>query len=306
MNLEVVCFGALNVDKLYKVDRLAGADEESVILDFKESPGGSAANTAVGLARLGVKTGYIGKVAEDREGGLLLKSFTDEGVDTEGIVISKTGRSGSVLGFVDQKGDRALYLDPGVNDTLKYEEISLNYVRGAEFLHLTSFAGNIPLEAQKRLIEEFPKVKVTLDPGVIYARKGLEKLRPLIKRCYALLPNENEVRLLTGKDYREGARDLLREGAGIIAVKLGAKGCYITDGREEYLVRPFKVRVVDATGAGDAFCAGFIYGLLRGKGLRECGILGNFVASRCLTKMGARDGLPKKADLPLVKLCSQS
>jgi len=298
MTFEVVCFGALNVDKLYRVDRLAGADEESVIVDFSESPGGSAANTAVGLARLGVKVGYIGKVAKDREGELLLKAFLSEGVDTSGIIVSETGRSGSVIGFVDQRGNRALYLDPGVNNALKYEEINLDYVRDAKILHLTSFAGNPPFEAQKKLVESIPNIKVTFDPGVIYARKGLDALKPIVNRTYALLPSEGELRLLTGKDYREGARILLDEGVQIVAVKLGERGCYVTDGYEEHLIDPFRVKVVDTTGAGDAFCAGFIYGLLRGKSLRECGVLGNFVASRCLMKMGAREGLPKLEDLP--------
>lgn len=300
MTLDVVCFGALNMDKLYKVDRLAGADEESVILEFKESPGGSAANTAVGLARLGIKVGYIGKVAEDREGKLLIQSFIDEGVDIGGIVISKVGRSGTVIGFVDQQGNRALYLDPGVNNTLEINEINVNYVRGAKILHLTSFAGTSPFEAQKKLLEALSEdVKVTVDPGRIYARRGLDALKPIIKRCYAFMPSEEELRLLTGEDdYERGAEIMLREGVKIVAVKLGERGCYVTNGTESHLLEPFRVEVVDTTGAGDAFCSGFIYGLLRGKSLRDCGILGNFVASRCLTRMGAREGLPRLTDLP--------
>jgi len=299
MNFDVVCFGALNVDKLYSVNHIAKADEESEILDFKESPGGSAANTAVGLARLDVKTGYIGKVAEGREGKLLLNAFKDEGVDTAGIIISKIGRSGAVMGFIDPHGERALYLDPGVNDSLEFNEINLEYIAGAKFLHLTSFAGDKPFEAQKKLLEMPSNVKVTLDPGMIYARKGWLKLKPLIKKCFAVFPNENELRLLTGKDYKEGAEVLLREGVNIVAVKLGERGCYVTDEKEKYLIEPYKVKVVDSTGAGDAFCAGFLYGLLKNKRLRECGLLGNFVASRCITKMGARDGLPRIVDLLL-------
>ncbi len=302
MKLEVICFGALNVDKLYKVDRIAKAEEESVILDFKEAPGGSAANTAVGLARLGVKTGYIGKIAEDREGSILLKSFIDEGVDTSGIVVSKDGRSGSVIGFVDQKGNRALYLDPGVNDALRFEEIDLRYFEDVKFLHLTSFVGEAPFEAQKKILKAVPNVKVTFDPGILYARKGLDSLKPIMERCYAILPNENEVHLLTGKNYLEGAKILLEEGAKIVAIKLGERGCYVTDGRESHIIKAFKVEVVDTTGAGDAFCAGFIYGLLKGRSLKECGILGNFVASRCLTKMGAREGLPKTINVPTESL----
>jgi len=297
--LEVVCFGALNMDRLYKVDRIAGADEESRIVGFTEAPGGSAANTAVGLARLGVRTGYIGKVAKDREGRLLLEAFRREDVDAGGIVISDSGRSGVVMGYVDLKGERALYVDPGVNNLLDFEEINVEYAAGAEILHLTSFIGDKSFEAQKRLVESLSDVRVTLDPGSLYARRGFKELKPIIVRCYAFLPNEAELRLLTrAKDYLEGARLLIEEGVNIVAVKLGRRGCYVTDGTEEHLIEPYKVDVVDTTGAGDAFNAGFLYGLVRGKPLRVCGLLGNYMASRCITKMGARNGLPRLHELP--------
>ncbi|MEM2969398.1 MAG: carbohydrate kinase family protein [Candidatus Bathyarchaeia archaeon] len=299
MTFDVVCFGALNIDKLYKVNHIARAEEESEILDFKESPGGSAANTAVGLARLGVKTGFIGKVAAGRDGEYLLEAFRTEGVDTGGIVVSKSGRCGSVIGFVDEAGQRALYLDPGVNSTLKFEEIDADYVAGARFIHLTSFASNVPFEAQLKLVEKAREAAVSLDPGMIYAQKGFKILGPLIGRCFAVLPNENELRLLTGKGCEEGAKALLAKGVKVVAVKLGERGCYVTDGKESHYVSSYKVNVVDTTGAGDAFCAGFLYGLLNGKTLKQCGILGNFVASRVITEMGARNGLPRKEELPL-------
>ena len=162
MTFEVVCFGALNMDKLYRVNRIAREEEESFILDFKETPGGSAANTAVGLARLGIKTGYIGKVADDREGELLISDFKREDVDTKGIIISKGGRSGTVIGFVDQNGERALYAGPGVNDSLDVEEIDARYVGGAKFLHLTPFAGEKPFDAQRRLAETLSGTKISL------------------------------------------------------------------------------------------------------------------------------------------------
>jgi ribokinase len=298
MKFDAICFGAMNVDRLYRVDHLAKADEESEILDFDESPGGSAANTAVGLARLGAKTGYIGKVAADREGEILLQSFRAEGVNTDGIIVSKTGRSGTVMGFVDQKGERALYVDPGVNDSLGFNEINSQYVVSADFLHLTSFAGDKPFAAQKKLVESLPDVKVTLDPGTIYARKGWKEIRSLVQRCFAVFPSKTELKLLTGKDYREGADVLLSEGVKVVGVKLGGRGCFVTDGAESYLISPYRVEVVDSTGAGDAFCAGFLYGLLSGRKLRECGLLGNFVASRVLKKIGARQGLPLQNDLP--------
>jgi ribokinase len=296
MSLDVVCFGALNMDKLYRVNRIAREEEESVIMGFKESPGGSAANTAVGLARLGIKTGYIGKVSNDREGKLLLDNFKTEGVDTRGVMVSKEGRSGVVIGFVDVKGERALYVNPSVNDTIEFKEIDLEYARSAKILHLTSFEDK-PFKAQKTLVKTLPNIKVSLDPGELYARKGLATLKSLIKRSFVVFLNENEIKLLTGKNYREGAKALVNAGASIVAAKLGKRGCYVTYDKETHLIGPYKVEVVDTTGAGDAFCAGFLYGLIKNKSLFECGRLGNFVASRCIREAGAREGLPRLSDL---------
>ncbi len=297
MTFDVVGFGALNLDKLFKVNMIAKKEEEASVLDFKESGGGSAANTVVGLARLGLKTGFIGKVAADREGKFLLDEFRKEGVDIKGITISKIGGSGTVMGYIDPKGDRALYVDPGVNDQLDFNDINVDYVSGTEFLHLSSFVAEKPFNAQKRLITKLSGVNVCFDPGDLYARKSLAALKPLIKRSYTVFPNENEVRLLTGQDYREGAKKLIELGAELVAVKLGKRGCYVSDGNESHLIDAYRVEAVDTTGAGDAFCAGFIYGLTKRKDLYECGMLGNFVASRCVSKMGARTGLPKLADL---------
>ncbi len=297
MKLDVIGFGALNLDRLHRVDFIAKEDEESSILDLTESPGGSAANTIVGLARLGLKTGFVGKVAEDRAGELLLKDFTNENVDLSGIVISKTGRSGTVMGYVDKKGDRALYVDPGANDLLEFGEIDLEYANNTKFFHLTSFAGGKPFQAQCRLVKTLSDVAISLDPGTLYARKGLESLKPIVKRCSVMFPSGHEVKLLTGKDYEKGSKILTRKGVDIVAVKLGERGCYVTDGQESYMVEPYNVEVADTTGAGDAFCAGFLYGLIENKELYECGKLGNFVASRCITKSGARRGLPRLSDL---------
>ena len=297
MTFDVVGVGALNLDKLFKVNMIAKEEEEACVLDFKESGGGSAANTVVGLARLELITGFVGMVAADKEGKFLLDELRKEGVDINGITVSKDGRSGTVMGYIDPKGDRALYVDPGVNDQLDLNDVDLEYVSGTEFVHLSSFVAEKPFNTQKMLIEQLSGVKVCFDPGAIYARKGLAALKPIIKRSYAVFPNEIEVRLLTGQDYREGAKKLIELGAELVAVKLGKRGCYVSDGKESHLIEPYIVEAVDTTGAGDAFCAGFIYGLIKGKDLFESGRLGNFVASRCVLKIGARTGLPRLADL---------
>ncbi len=296
---DVVGFGALNVDKLYKVNRIASAEEESFIQAHSESCGGSAANTIVGLARLGCKVGFVGKVADDREGKRLFEDFRREGVDVTRVIRALQGESGQVMGFVDEKGERALYIDSGVNDTIALEEVEAGYVSQARFIHLTSFVGEKSFQTQKQLLRMLPEnVKVSFDPGALYARKGLAKLEPIIKKSYVVMPNAKELKLITGEaDYCRGADFLIGKGAKVVAVKLGSDGCYVSDGRERHLIEAFKVKAVDTTGAGDAFCAGFLYGLLNDKSLYDCGRLGNFVASRCVMKMGAREGLPNVKDL---------
>ncbi len=296
---DVVGFGALNVDLLFKVNSLARAEEESFIEDYTEACGGSAANTTVGLTRLGCKVGFIGKVASDREGKLQLDCFSAEGVDTNGIIKAEQGKSGSVLGFVDKKGARALYINSGVNDTIKFEEIKPDYASKAKFLHLTSFVGEKSLQTQKQLLTTLPSdVKVSFDPGAVYAQKGYSAIEPIIKKTYVFMPNSFELEQLTGEsDYCKGADFMIGRGVKIVSVKLGRAGCYVTDGRERIRIEPFKVKVVDTTGAGDAFCAGFLFGLIKNKSLSECGRLANSVASRCVMQMGARAGLPYAKDL---------
>lgn len=299
---DVVGFGALNVDKLFKVNRIAHAEEESFIKTYSEACGGSAANTMVGLARLGRKVGFIGKAGLDKEGNMLLEDFVKEGVDTQGIIRAKYGESGTVMGFVDEQGQRALYIHSGANDSIASEELKKNYASNAQFLHLSSFVGEKSFQTQKELLENLPKsVKVSFDPGALYARKELDQLEPFIKKAYVLMPNALELELITGeKDPRKGADLLIKKGVQIVAVKLGSNGCYITDGTQQHQIEAFKVPVVDTTGAGDAFCAGFLYGLLNKKSLLECGRIGNFVASRCVMKFGARAGLPYVKDLELL------
>jgi ribokinase len=299
---DVIGFGALNVDILFKVERLAGAEEEGFIEDYTEACGGSAANTMVGLARLGCRVGFIGKVADDREGKLQLDCFKTEGVNTDGVTVTSKGKSGAVMGFVDRKGARALYINSGVNDTIEPREFKWEYVSQTNFLHLSSFVGEKSFRAQKKLLGSLPdNVKVSFDPGSVYAQKGFAAIEPLIRSSYVIMPNALELELLTGEtEIPKGAAQLIEMGVQIVAVKLGEKGCYVTNGQEKKTIQPYKVKAVDTTGAGDAFNAGFLYGLLHDKPLTECGRLGNYVAAQSVTKMGSRAGLPCEKELMLM------
>jgi ribokinase len=251
------------------------------------------------LARLGIQTGFLGKVGNDREGQLLLNDFKRENVNTKGVAAEANGMTGVVIGFIDLNGERALYVAPGVNDQISFEDIKLEYFKSLRLIHLTSFVGDSPFKSQIRLAQQLPRhIKISLDPGMLYAKRGLEQLKPLLKHVSVFLPNEAELRILTGLGCEDGSQELLSQGVEIVAVKRGTLGCFITDGKVKYVIKSLTVRAIDTTGAGDAWNAGFLYGLLGNKNLLECGQLANFVASRCVVKMGARTGLPSVADLP--------
>jgi ribokinase len=294
-----VGFGALNLDRLFQVNQIACKDEEGQIKNLHESCGGSAANTIIGLARLGLDTGLIGKIGSDREGETLLDNLQNEDVDIHGIIKSSNGRSGTVHGYVDRKGERALYVDPGVNDTITIQEIDPEYASNTRLLHLTSFVGK-SIQAQEELLDNIDdQITVSLDPGMIYASKGIKALKKILQRTNVLLINQNELDLLlrSRKDQDTKINTLLNYGIEILVIKQGKKGCLVTDGVKTYLLDAYDVDCRDTTGAGDAFNSGFIYGFLEGKNIEESAMLGNFVASCCVQELGATTGLPSKSVL---------
>ncbi len=284
----IVGFGALNLDIILKVERIPNPGEESFVIDIEYHPGGSAANTIAGLATMGVECAFIGKVGDDNYGKILLKDFEKRGVELSGVKIEK-GRSGVAMIFVDRSGERAILVDPGVNDTIKYDEVKREIVENAKIIHLTSFIcknSEDSFKSQKRIAKEVEIV--SFDPGMPYINRGLEEIEEIISNTTIFMPNKQEIEMLIGERYDVASREVARLGVEIVVVKLGENGCYILKGNEEFRVQPFNTKVVDTTGAGDAFNAGFLYAWYHGKSIEACGKFGNYVASKIIERVGAR------------------
>jgi ribokinase len=303
------------MDYLYRVARILD-DGETVVKDARQTPGGSAANTIYGLARLGVKTGFAGVVGDDSDGELLISDFQKASVDTSQIKVKRGVKSGSVIGLTDSRGKRSLYVLPGANSRLTINALDIDYVNQARILHISSFANDRQFKVTLDLIPRLnSSVKVSFAPGALYARKGLTALAPILSRTHVLFVNQNEIQQLTGKDTIDGAKICLEQGCNIVVVTLGqgkklrigrgaaqrtvAAAGYIRDAKNEYVIEPPEPSAtkVDTTGAGDAFAAGFLYGLLKNKGLEICGRLGNIMAQFSIGELGARAGLPALAQL---------
>jgi ribokinase len=297
--VEIIGIGALNIDKLYLVERIGAAGEEIGIDSVSEQPGGSAANTIAALARLGIKTGFIGRVGDDADGAYLRFEMAKEGVDTRGIEVAR-GRTGSAIVLVDPGGERSMYVHPGVNDALSLTPENLSYVKSAKCLHLSSFVGETVIDVQREILDR-SKAEISFAPGMLYVRRGLDTLSGIVSNARVVFLNRDEIGILTGSGYRKGAGELNDVGAEIVVVTLGGDGCYIRTSDAEVSIPGFSARAVDTTGAGDAFCAGFLYGLLADEPLGVCGRLGNFVAAKCIGAVGAREGLPRVFEIAEAK-----
>jgi ribokinase len=303
---EAIGFGAMNIDRLYQVNEIVH-DGEQTIKNFVSHPGGSAANTIYALAKLGVKTGFAGAIGADEEGKELMADLASIGVDTSQIK-AKNIHTGSTICLSDKMGKRAIYVSPGANNLLNLKDLNISYFNRTNIVHMSSFANERQFKLQISLARRL-KTIISMAPGMLYAAKGLKTLTPLLERAGILFMNREEVISLTGKDYREGARQLVKIGCGIIIITMGrglSRGkkkiaaAYIRDNGKEYEVISEKAdqkSVFETTGAGDAFAAGFLFGFLKGKKTEECGLLGDIVASYAMKKVGARSGLPTLSQL---------
>jgi len=300
-NIQVIGLGALNIDHIYKVERILD-DGEAVASEAESFPGGSAANTIYGLAKLGVSAGFCGVVGDDDEGRTLLQDFQKVGVDTSRIKVKPKAKTGSVLCLSDNLGKRSLYVLPGANNLLTMDDLDLNYINQAGVLYLSSFADDRQFKMSLELVDKLDdSVKLSFAPGALYAIKGLKALAPILSRTYLLFLNEDEIRQLTGEDVKAGAESCLKQGCHNVVVTLG-KGAelkdttasgYIRDTENEYVIKPQDIGAsMDTTGAGDAFAAGFLCGVVNNKGLEECGLLGDIAARFSISETGARQGLP--------------
>ncbi|MEA3442650.1 MAG: PfkB family carbohydrate kinase [Chloroflexota bacterium] len=314
-NIAVIGMGAINIDCLCQVNEIV-LDGETSIHHLKLTPGGSAANTIYGLSRLGIETGFIGATGDDEQGKASIESFETAGVDTSQVQTKKGKGTGYTLCLSDKLGRRSIYVSSGANSLLEWQDISISYLSQARVVHFSSFVDDKQFNIQLRLAEKLPAaVKFSFAPGMLYVNRGIKALSPLFKRTDILFSNKDEIERLTGKDFITGASECLQLGCQIVVVTLGAGAAlepgkafssYIRLRDKEYKLesqlRHLQLRSgegipgksqPETTGAGDAFAAGFLFGLLKGKDLEQCGKLGDRMAYYAMTRTGARDGLPE-------------
>jgi ribokinase len=318
---DVVGLSSLNVDYIYEVEDLSflkpfyPQDEETrgwVLTDPKDikeleillqkkarlisrSGGGSGANTVFCMAKMGFPSGLVGKIGRDEDGEFLLQELSSISFQH----IARDQRSGKAFVVLGPSRDRIILRVPNANATLTWADLDLDFIKGFTFLHMTSLPGE-GLALQERLAAEMaPFVRISFDPGEVYARRGLPALNPILRRIEVLFMTEKELGLLTGLPLKESIPLVQSLGTKIVAVKRIGAGASVFQGTESWDLPAEIIRPKDMTGAGDVFAAGFLAGLLQGQPLPICGRLGLALAHQSMLGVG-REAYPGREDFERV------
>lgn len=283
---------------------------------FVKAPGGAPANVAVGLSKLGIKTGFIGKVGDDPFGHFLVRVLSREGVDTTHLKLDKSART--TLAFVANRSDGrkeiSFYRNPGADQLLTPDDIDREYLGSAKLFHFGSVS-----------LSHSPSREATLHAAELAKKMGLlisydPNWRPPLwddhneaKRMiwYAMQfadivkLAEEEWEFVTGThDFEEGAKGILDAGAKLVVVTMGERGAWFTNGSASRAVEPFEVDVVDPLGAGDGFVAALLAQLvnrrveeMRSDELYDIVRIANAAGALTCTRMGVIPALPTKEEL---------
>ena len=285
------------------VDIFAGAVDKEIFTkgsvparDIGMSCGGDALNEAVILSGLGNSTEIISLLGDDEAGGIVKKCLDQNKVDTRKITVSADIPTATNIVLVDSDGERYFITNPRSSLRKLSKEHIIPYLEDAG--EIVSFASIFvsPLLTISDMEKVFRRIKET--PGRILvadmttAKRGekIKDLEPILKYIDYIIPNGKEASILTGEsDPVKSAECFLKHGANTVIIKCGKEGCiYISASEEGHILAYPDVKVVDTTGAGDSFVAGFIHGLSKGLSLQDSCRYGCAVSSVVVEHMGTQ------------------
>lgn len=282
--------GAMNL-----IDAATAEKLYAVMGPGTEASGGSAGNTIAGIAALGGKAAYIGKVAKDQLGDVFTHDIRAVGVtyDTTPLVGGlPTARS---LIFVTPDAQRTMQTFLGATTQLGPEDVDMDYITSSKVVYLEGYLWDQPRakaamrDAAVRAHDAGVKVSLTLSDSFCVARFRDEFLELAEKHVDILFANEGEILSLYQTDDFDTALQRVRKHCEIAALTRSEKGSVVVNGDEVHIIDAVPgVKVVDTTGAGDAYAAGFLYAYTQGRDLATCGRLGGAMAAQVISHVGPR------------------
>ncbi len=299
MSKQILVVGSLNVDFVFKTDRLPKSGESLHGAEFSIFPGGKGANQAVAIARLGGEVQLIGRVGKDPFGTTLVDNVRSNAVGVTHIITDAEKHTGTALIVVDKQGNNSILVAQGANYNWSPEDIRSvePILKASDYLLLQLEISELALDAVVNMARVHG-VPVILDAG---PARAIET--SLLAGLEIVSPNETEAEALTGipvsdlPTARRAAERLLALGAKNVVVKLGERGCLVAGAAGEVHVPGLPVAAVDTTAAGDAFTGALVLFLSYGLDLSEAARQANYVGALTVTKMGAQPSLPSALEL---------
>ena len=286
MFCRIFSVGHILTDMRVMVDEFTGPDMFSQIKDLSYGAGGSAANVAIGVTRLGGACTLVGKIGLDNFGRMIIDELMKEKVGLDFIKTDFIARTGLTVVVINSRGEIMMYGDKGASETLKPEEIISISPKGCEYVHIASLRMDTSLTVAD--LSKRNGLFVTFDPGREHSSGGIERIKPILGYLDLLLLNSKEASMLTGYEEPDRAGNALRKaGAKGVIVKLGEKGVYFSGDVGDGTIPAFKVKSVDTTGAGDAFATGLLLALGGGQTFKEAVRYASAVAALKVTRLGS-------------------
>lgn len=292
---DVVGFGTNAVDHLIRVPSFPQFDSKLEFLGHSVDAGGEVASTMVGLRRLGKKTKYVGRFGSDTEGNLGLDSLVNEGVDISGSEMVESAHTQTAFIMIDDStGERTILWHRDSKLAYTAKDAPITFASEGKILHVTPHDIEACIVMAKAAREAGTIVSLDVDKTF----DGIDRLLPLTDICItsATFPG-----MLLGITELKASLKTIAErfGCSVTGATLGADGSMIFCNGDFVETPAFSVPggCVDTTGAGDAFRAGFLYGVLSGNSVEDCAVAANAVAALKCRSLGARSGLPGEAEL---------
>jgi len=265
---------------------------------------GAESNVAVALAKLGYKSGWISKVGNDEFGQYMIREVRAEGVDTSAVVVSDEGPTAIMFKQFSNSIDTSVfyYRKQSAASFMDINSIDWEYLKDTKVIHISGITSIISKSCQEMVEQVFAFAKkenilISFDPNIrlkLVSREDAKRiLGPLLLQADIALLGEDEGRILLGiDDPVEIANTLLSRGCKAVGVKRGSDGAYVANADEGMFVPPYPIKVVDTIGAGDAFNAGFLAGLLEKHPIKTCGEMGSLLGALAVSSHGDVEGLP--------------